>query len=105
PLLTERAPREALGHALELGVREPLEGLADGLEGAGLLVARGEVIVAEPAAPPAVAPVGGDDREVDAHDALHLEPRAAADPGRVRRGEILHHDALVPGREHAGQEP
>ena len=42
-----------------------------------------------------MAPLDGDDDEVQRVDRLHLAPRPAAPPGVVRRGEVLHHHSLV----------
>ena len=55
--------------------------------------------VGEPAGAAAVAPLGGEDDEVEGADGLHLAPRVPAPPGLVARADRLHHHALVAGGE------
>src|SRR5581483_4190357 len=96
PLLADGDGAEAPGHRAKLGIGEPLERLPDRLEASGLLVARGEVIIAEPPVAASIAAIRRDDDEIDALRALHLEPAPTADAGGVGRVEPLHHHALEP---------
>ena len=100
PVAADLASQELLGLPLQRGVGEALERLADHDEGA-VRTASAQVQIREPAAPPAMAPLGGEHDEVERARALHLEPGGAAPPRFVRRLQRFGHHALVPGGEGA----
>ena len=85
-------------------VGHPLERLAEHHKAAADVVPSAKVKIAEPAAPAAVPPLGGEHDEVQCPDRLHLEPPASAAAGLVGRVERLGHDALVPARERVREE-
>src|SRR5262245_11122901 len=58
--------------------------------------------IAEPTLSPAVAPLGGKDDEIEGAGWLDLQPRGAATPSRIRRREIFHQHAFMPGRQGVG---
>ena len=62
------------------------------------------MVVGEPPAPPARAPIDGDDEAVHGLRRLELEPALAAASRLVHAAKVLRHRALVPGGERTGQE-
>src|SRR4051812_10568935 len=55
--------------------------------------------IRQPAAAPAMTPLGAEDDEVVGPDRLHFAPGLAATACRVDGGSVLDNDALVPGPE------
>src|SRR5215831_12367279 len=85
-------------------VGQPLEGLTEHDVPARLGVERPEMEVGEPALPPAMAPLGGEDQQVERDARLDLDPTSAASAGFVRRIERLDQHAFVTTRQRLAHE-
>src|SRR5439155_11560153 len=81
---------------LEDLVRHALERLAEHHE-TTRGVARSQVQVREPSAPPAVAPFGREHDEVEGVGPLDLQPSGTARAGFIGRVQVLGDESFVPG--------
>src|SRR5215472_5015707 len=96
---------QPLGLPRQHRVGETLERLAEHDEPAGLGITRAEVEVRQPSGTPSVAPLRGEDDQVERGARLDLDPVAAAAARSVRRVDGLDDDALVSSRDRVVEEP
>jgi len=94
---------EPLGLPAQHLIGHPLEGLPDHHELADAvdraIVARTEMDVRQESSAPSAPPLGGEDHQVERVDRLDLSPTRTTSTGFVGSGQILHHHALMPGRD------
>src|SRR5208283_816899 len=70
-------------HLLKVRIRQPLEGFADLDKATRSRIARGQVVVGEPAVAPSVTPLSSHDHQVKSARGLDFEPSATARTGCV----------------------
>ena len=89
---------------LEQRIGHPLECLAEHDEAVARGIASAKVEIAQPPAPSAAAPFGGEHDEIERANLLDLQPRASAAARRVRRIERLRHHPFVAAADGAFEE-
>ena len=96
--LREGGGEEFVGEGGDFEVGEAGVGFADGGEGACFFIAHGEGVVAQDAAPFAVAVFHGRDDDIECGEAFfEFDPGEAAAAGLVGAGWVLDEEALVSG--------
>src|ERR1700679_4301779 len=93
------ARQKLLRLPLEQGVREALDSLAEHDVGAGGRIQGTEMQIRELAGAAAMAPLCGEDDEIQSVSAFDLEPARAAISGLVGGIQRFRHETFVPGRE------
>ena len=90
---------QPLRHRLEFLIRKPLERLPDHLERTALVVPHREPIVRQPTLSTPAPPLRRGNCEVQVVRGFDLEPLLPSFSDRVRRLQLLRHEAFVPGDE------
>src|SRR5437879_12226687 len=88
---------QPLRHRLEFLIRKPLERLPDHLERTALVVPHREPIVRQPTLSTPAPPLRRGNCEVQVVRGFDLEPLVPSFSDRVRRLQLLRHDAFAPG--------
>ena len=96
--LREGGGEEFVGEGGDFEVGEAGVGFADGGESAGFFIAHGEGVVAQDAAPFAVAVFHGGDDDIECGEALfEFDPGEATAAGLVVAGRVFDEESLVSG--------
>src|SRR2546422_2023243 len=90
---------QPLRHRLEFLIRKPLERLPDHLERTALVVPHREPIVRQPTLSTPAPPLRRGNCEVQVVRGFDLDPLLPSFSDRVRRLQLLRHEAFVPGDE------